>query len=70
MPYVASLWLWLLMSPTLSQKNTQKPKRHPRDRINKYKEKNKIQKLRYKMQERLSLEKNKELSVLFQYVLL
>jgi len=62
--------LWLLMSPTLSQKNTKKPKSCPRDRINKYKKKNKIQKLRYKMQERLSLEKNKRLSVLFQYVLL
>jgi len=54
------------MSPTLSQKNTKKPKSCPRDRINKYKEKNKIQKLGCKMQERLSLEKNKGLSVLFQ----
>jgi len=58
------------MSPTSSQKNTKKPKRCPRDRINKYKEKNKIQKLRYKIQKKLSLEKNKGLSVLFQYVLL
>jgi len=53
------------MSPTSSQKNTKKPKSHPRDRINKYKEKNKFKKLRYKMQERLSLEKNKRLLVLF-----
>ena len=63
--YSFSLTLTSYVS-TLSQKNTKKPKSCPRDRINKYKEKNKIQKLGCKMQERLSLEKNKGLSVLFQ----